>query len=259
MRPAPDYVGITETPRDQITAEALSMAYSRYAWARSFAHGKDVLEIGCGAGQGLGYLAASARRVTGGDFSQTLLGMAREHYGSLIPLVRLDGQQLPFTSSSFDLVVLFEALYYLPNPAAFAAEAARLIRPGGTVLLSAVNPEWRDHLPSAFSHRYHTARDLQELLAGAGLEAEVLVGFPVPPTTMRGALISSLKRLAIKYQLIPSTMQGKRLLKRLFLGNLVNVWPQVQDGVAKLDEPRRLESNNAAPGFRVLYAAGRRR
>jgi SAM-dependent methyltransferase len=253
----PDYVGITETPADEITEEALSMAYSRYAWARSFAAGKHVLEVGCGAGQGLGYLAEQADLVVGADISQPLLSMAQSHYGGRARLIRLDGQHLPFHDRSFDVVLLFEALYYLPHPERFLAEAARVLRPNGAVLLSTVNPEWRDHLPSAFSHSYHSAGGLRRLINAAGLAAEVHGGFEVPPRTVRQVVMSGIKRTAMSLDLIPKTMRGKRLLKRLFLGRLVPVWRQVRDGIAPFDEPRPISSSDDASRFRVLYAVGR--
>jgi len=91
-----DYSGVTETVGDHVTREALSMLYTRYAFARTLCEGRDVLEVACGGGQGLGYLASRARRVVGGDLTESLMAQAERHYGGRIPLVRLDAHGLLF-------------------------------------------------------------------------------------------------------------------------------------------------------------------
>jgi len=58
-----DYTTVTEMPGLKASREQLAMLYTRYAFAAKFCDGKDVLEVGCGAGQGLGYLATKARKV----------------------------------------------------------------------------------------------------------------------------------------------------------------------------------------------------
>src|SRR5882672_5808793 len=130
-----DYSTVTEKPGDEITREAASMLVTRYAHAAAYCGGKDVLEIGCGSGHGLGYIGVRARRVVGGDCTHKLLKIAGDRYGTSVPLVRLDAESVPFTSSSFDVVVLHEAIYYLGSPARFVAEARRVLRPGGRLII----------------------------------------------------------------------------------------------------------------------------
>ncbi len=62
---------------------------------------KDVLELACGAGLGLGYFARGAHRVVGGDYTQWMLSCARRHYGDRIALVRLDAHRLSFEGKQF--------------------------------------------------------------------------------------------------------------------------------------------------------------
>ena len=68
----PDYTTVTEIPRGRVTREQLTRMCTRYYFASKFCEGKDVLEVGCGAGQGLGYLARKARRVVGGDCTENM-------------------------------------------------------------------------------------------------------------------------------------------------------------------------------------------
>ena len=83
-----DYTTVTEVPGHRITQEALAMAWTRYAMAGDLSAERQVLEVGCGAGQGLGVLAKRAGFVVGGDYTEGLLRAARLHYGGRIPLVR---------------------------------------------------------------------------------------------------------------------------------------------------------------------------
>ena len=77
-----DYGAVTEQVGDLISQEALSMVYSRYRFASQFCAGKRVLEVACGPGLGLGYLAKQATLVVGGDYTKSCLN-ARECLRSL--------------------------------------------------------------------------------------------------------------------------------------------------------------------------------
>lgn len=252
-----DYSIVAETPSDRVTTEALEMSYSRYRFAREFCAGRDVLEIGCGAGQGLGYLAKRARRVVGGDVTANLLRAARAQYGGAIPLIRLDAERLPFSSGSFDVVLLCEAIYYLHRPDAFLTDCRRVLRPHGQLVLCTVNCEWQAFNPSPFSVRYFSASELATLLEQHGFQAELAAGFPESRDSFRKAAIVTAKRAAINLRLIPHSMRGKRLLKRLFLGRLVPVWQEVEDGRVEYREPQPLNVRQDASQFKILYAVGR--
>src|SRR5438132_1334870 len=102
---------------------------TRYVWAKGYCDGKDVLEVACGAGPGLRLLARVARSVTAGDYSREVLKQTDAAHGRVARLQRFDAQFLPFAAGSFDVLLLFEALYYVPAPDRFFAEAKRVLRP----------------------------------------------------------------------------------------------------------------------------------
>ncbi|MCI0530651.1 MAG: class I SAM-dependent methyltransferase, partial [candidate division Zixibacteria bacterium] len=103
----PDYSTVTETPQDKGSQEQLSMIFTRYQWAAGFCKGKKVLEVGCGAGQGLGLLAKSANLVIGGDIEPANLKFAQRHYDgrNKIKLLLFDGHKFPFQDKSLDVVI----------------------------------------------------------------------------------------------------------------------------------------------------------
>jgi len=252
-----DYSSVSEQGGDWLTQEALSMLYARYRYALENCADRDVLEVACGAGIGLGYLAARARRVVGADVTPSLITTARRTYQGRIPLVRLDAHRLPFVPHSFDVVVLFEALYYLADAVAFLRECRLVLRPSGTLLLCTVNPEWADFNPSPLSHRYFSGHDLSVLLHRAGFQAEVRAAFPVTKITARDHLVSWVKRYAVRWRVMPSTMRGKTMLKRLFLGPLVAAPPAIDPAMVPHSVPIAVDSGKPVTEFKVLYAIAR--
>jgi len=107
------------------------------AWA-----GRDVLEIGCGAGLDLVRFARGGARVTGVDVASTAIELARDYSrAAKVPAVLLeaDGTSLPFPDASFDLVYCAGVLPFAADPAAIVREAHRVLRPGGEAIFMADN------------------------------------------------------------------------------------------------------------------------
>lgn len=254
--PRMDYSTVTEAPGHRVTSEALAMMHTRYAYAANFCPDKDVLEVGCGAGQGLGYLASKGARVVGGDYTEALLRLARRHYGGRIPLVCLDAHMLPFRDRSLDVVILYEAIYYLAQPEKFVGECRRVLRDTGQILTCTINREWPDFNLSPFSTRYFGARELEQLLSRQGFEVELYGAFPVSRESAKDRVVSVLKRAAVRLHLIPKTMKGKEVLKRLFFGKLAPIPPEVTDDMAELYPLVPITGNRAIPEYKVLYAIG---
>lgn len=250
---------ITETPGIGASQTQLSMLYTRYKFASEFCKDKEVLEVACGAGQGLGYLARVAKRVCGGDIDDENLKLAQSQYSGRpnIEVRKLDAQSLPFESGTFDVVLLYEAIYYLAHPEKFIQESSRVLRPGGTLLICTVNKEWPDFNPSPFSRKYLAGRELAELMRRNRFRVKLLGGFPVENDTVKGRLISQIKRTAVALHLIPKTMKGKELLKRIFFGKLTPLPREVHDGMGGAYAPPSPASERDDLGpYRVIYAIG---
>ncbi len=121
------------------------------------------LDFGCGAG-GLTYRVAGAcREAVGLDLEEHKLDFARAQAGRLgvgnARFVGYDGRALPFADGSFDCVVCVDVVEHLPAPAHFVAEFARVLAPGGRLLVS-FGPPWYhahgkhtwDRLPGWWTH-----------------------------------------------------------------------------------------------------------
>lgn len=252
----PDYTGVTETPGTLVSREAASMALSRYELVRRLAAGKRVLEVACGSGQGLGYVARDAARVMGGDITAGLLARAHNHYRGAVPLVRFDAHALPFTSASFEVVQIHEAIYYMAQPRHVFEECRRVLAPGGLLVVSSINPAWADFNPSPHATGYFDAGELKSALVETFRSVDILFGFPVVHQTVLGFAVSTIKRVAVRLHLIPKTMGGKALLKRMFLGPLLPVPSELALGSAPIDQPLAASLDQSSR-FRIIYAVAR--
>lgn len=216
-----DYTDVTELADDEVSGEQVERAARRYAWAMSYSEGKDVLEVACGTGPGLGLLAAKARSLRAGDISDAMVARVKAHYGERVRIDRMDAQALPFADASLDVVILFEALYYVPDARRFASECARVLRPGGVVLISNANKDLFDFNPSPHSHVYHGVRELGELFGPLGFTLEFWGDTPVAKLSLRQKVLRPIKKAVVGLGLMPKTMAGKKLLKRLVFGSMV--------------------------------------
>ncbi len=106
--------------------------------------GAAVLEVGCGAGLLTLALANSGLRVVATDASTEMTALARRQaeragVSEAIEIARADARDLPYPPASFDLVLALGLLPWLADPGPAVAEMARVVRPGGWVVLSADN------------------------------------------------------------------------------------------------------------------------
>jgi malonyl-CoA O-methyltransferase len=108
--------------------------------------GADVLELGCGTGKNTVWLAARARTVLALDFSAGMLARARQRLADAgaahVQLVRHDVREpWPLPDAAMDVVVGNLVLEHVADLAPVYAEAARVLRPGGRLLLCELHPE----------------------------------------------------------------------------------------------------------------------
>jgi ubiquinone/menaquinone biosynthesis C-methylase UbiE len=252
-----DYSTVTEIAGEKGSREQLERLFCRYYFATAFCQGKDVLEAACGTGQGLGLLARSARSVTGLDLDPKLLGLARATYATR-PEVRLvagNAEDLPFPEQSFDVVILFEAIYYLPHPEAFVKQAKRVLRPGGVVLVCTANKDLPDFNPSPYSHAYFGPPELRALFERERFSVELLGEAPVRSGIAPRA-VRMLKRAAVRFHLMPKTMRGKRVLKRIFMGRLKDLPREVPPGL-RVANPVPISADGPARGHLVIHCVAR--
>jgi SAM-dependent methyltransferase len=175
--------------------------------------GRDVLEVGCGAGQCSRWLTMQGARAVGLDLSAGMLAWGRalaRRPGSPQPvLLQADARRLPFADDSFDLACsAFGAVPFVADPWQVMAEVARVLRRGGRWVFAVTHPvRWAfpddpgeagltvlrsyfDRTPyveedgtgrTTYAEHHRTLGDRVRDLAGAGLVLEDLVEPQWPP------------------------------------------------------------------------------
>jgi SAM-dependent methyltransferase len=144
--------------------------------------GRDVLDVGCGDGAYALTAARAGARVIGLDRSTAALDAARanaEAKGLDVDLQVGDASALPFPADRFDVVLAVTVLCFVEKPAQVVAEMARVLRPGGVLVLGELGKwsawaAWR-RLRSLVgatiwrTARFWSAADLLLLVRDAGL------------------------------------------------------------------------------------------
>jgi len=255
-----DYAAVTERVGQKASREQVERIYQRYRLAARLAGNGAVIEIGCGTGMGLGYLAQYAARVVGVDIDERNLALAAQGTAGLgnVEVRRMDSHDLRFPDASFDLALVYEAIYYFREPERVVAGIARLLRPGGRLIVCTVNPGWSDFHPSPFSTGYLAVPELNALLAPHFAEVAFYGGFPTRGGGAVGAAMGWVKRLAVRLHLIPGSLAARAVLKRLFFGPLVTLPAQVSDGMAPFTEPAPIAADRPDGDHKIVYAVARK-
>lgn len=97
----------------------------------------DLLDAGCGTGPMLKLLTDDYHdaHFTGIDLTPKMIEVAREKNLPNTQLVVGDCENLPFDADSFDVVICCESFHHYPNPQNFFNSAARVLRPGGRLIV----------------------------------------------------------------------------------------------------------------------------
>src|SRR6266852_2443376 len=172
---------------------------------------QDLLDIGTGTGRMIEILGPRVVHALGIDQSREMLAMARvnlERAGLANSIVRLgDMYQLPLADASFDAVVIHQVLHYSDRPAAAIAEAARVLRPNGVLVVVDFAPHALEFLREDHAHRRlgFADADVDDWCRAAGLDPESARRLPGDPLTV---VIWTAHREAAPDQLLATTRPG---------------------------------------------------
>lgn len=152
------------------------------------------LDVGSGPGHTALALAPHVAAVTALDLSQEMLdqgaALAAERGLSNVQFLRGDAERLDLPDAAFDIVTSRYSAHHYPRPAAVLREIARVLRPGGRLLVRLPAYEWlrSRHDRQVHTRRRYTAGEVRRMIADAGFEVERLTYalcllFPIPATS----------------------------------------------------------------------------
>jgi len=193
-----------DSAADQYVHEHDGLAAAHFQrFERAFAHfhpceGMRALNLWCRNGEAIDYFRGRAPQVdlVNAEVSPRLIEKARARYPDEL-FVRTDLGRLPFPDDEFDFILSLETIEHAPDPLLFLRELARLLKPGGTLVLSC--PPATAELPLRVyelffrnhgegPHRFLSSREVKGLLHAAGLELkrhESTLFIPVGPRGLR--------------------------------------------------------------------------
>jgi len=138
-----------------------------------------ILDLGCGTGRLLHDLSSRfpEAQLVGLDFSQEMLNIAQERLSDGVELQVGSADNLSFLDQSFDLVISTSAFHYFPNPVIAIQEATRVLKTGGTLVISdwcsdywtcRILDLWLRLSNRAHIHTY-SVKEFEQLLKNQGL------------------------------------------------------------------------------------------
>jgi len=177
-----EHAGEWDTIRALHVAEdAVEEAALRAVGSRLF---DSLLDLGTGTGRMLELLHPLYSKAIGIDASASMLAVARanlDRAGISNAQVRLgDIYNLPLPRDSFDVVTVHQVLHFLDDPERALAEAARVLRPGGRLLIVDFAPHALEFLREDFAHRrLGFGRDqVEQWIAAPGLVLDSAIDLP---------------------------------------------------------------------------------
>jgi SAM-dependent methyltransferase len=138
---------------------------------------QHVLEVGCGTGHWLQLLNSRNLIATGIDLSWGMLSSARAKLAT-VRLIQGLAEDLPFNNANFDRVFCINAHHHFGNKPNFFAEARRVLRPGGLLMTTALDPhtgtdqwwvyDYFDGTLAIDKERYPSCEQIREWMSSAG-------------------------------------------------------------------------------------------
>jgi len=246
-----------EMPGKEVSQDQLRVIFGRYYFASKFVSGKKVLEVGCGTGIGLGYLAKKAKKIVGIDISADNLNIAKAHYKNTrrIELFRLNAHNLSFFKpKSFDVIIAMATVYAL-NLEEFLKECQRILKKSGKLIFCLPNKDQPGFQPAKLSTKYYSVPELFTVLNKYKFNPKIFAAFPITKSLLRQRGISNFLNSMIGGSII------RKFLNKVFL-HKISLEPEITEKDMNLVKDIKfvpLKPNLTNSQYRILYVIAQKK
>jgi len=245
------YSPVTSMKNALGTEQDLEHQYQEYVFSKGLSEDKDVLEIGCSIGRGLGLLSSVANSVVGLDINHDAIEVASAEYKDKknIKVMLGDAHQLNFEDDSFDTILIIQTIYLMKDQKKVLQECRRVLRKGGKLLIATINTNRSDFVPCEYSTKYYTAVEFDKMLTELGFDTEFFVG-----VEEKEKVRYYLRVLASKLGIMPKSFKMKTLIKKVFYGKLKPVPNELYDNMTAYVAPKKVSLDQDISNFKVIYS-----
>ncbi|MEC7195613.1 MAG: methyltransferase domain-containing protein, partial [Planctomycetota bacterium] len=141
---------------DQIRTQLFGRAFTAEALAALADPSWTVADLGCGTGDAASLLAASVKKVIAVDREPAMLRAARKRLEDTenVDFHAADLESLPLETASVDVAFILLVLHHLEDPQKAVNEAARILKPKGTLVVVDMTPHERKEYRELMAHRH---------------------------------------------------------------------------------------------------------
>ena len=186
---------------------------------------QQILEVGCAAGYFTFLLAGMGYRLTGVDLSSRSIDLAKQLGRELgfedVVFAQGDFEALTdIPDNTFDGLVSFSTIRYLPDPLAALREARRVVRPGGRVVVDFPNRycPWFRFMKTRFGvnehphDRHFSQREVRSLFEDAGIEVVASRKILFTPTVTPTALLPAMRCVDRVAEVVPGVRETAAII-----------------------------------------------
>ena len=248
-----DYSIVTEVSGEKVSNEQIYRMQHRYSWVSDFCTDKNVFELACGSGQGISILlSAKPKLLTVSDIMESFIQNIQHKYGSAVVATSKPYEKIKFKDNSLDVIILFEAIYYIESIEEFFEFCKRKLKKGGQLFIVTTNKDLYDFTPSKFSRRYVGVCELDKQLSSLSFKTKFYGFFEINKLSVYNVVFRPLKFFATRFKLVPSTMSGKEFLKSIVFGKLTEM-PEKLEAISGLAQMSEVSARKPCKSHKVIY------
>ncbi|OVE79870.1 hypothetical protein BVY01_01320, partial [bacterium I07] len=143
--------------------------------------------------------------------------------------------------------------YYINHIGTFLKECSRVLRKNGILLISSANKDLYDFNPSPYSVTYYGVIELKELLKDHNYQTKFYGYKSISNVSLIQKISRPVKAAVVRLNLMPKSMEGKKLLKKLIFGELKKMPSELKLDDYTYVEPDELEGDKIDTIHKVIY------